>query len=64
MPLYCEGSERGQAIATTTSPGDEGGLCRTTSVVQQSLGRAHVDPRRQGGKKEGKMLVAFPSWTL
>jgi hypothetical protein len=29
-----KGSERGQAIATTISPGEEDGLCRTTDLVR------------------------------
>ena len=47
-----KGLERGQAIVIMTSPGDEGGLCRTTDVMYR--GRAHVDPRRQGKEKEKK----------
>jgi hypothetical protein len=44
-----KGSECGQAITTTTtttttSPGEESGLCRTTSVVRYDPGRAQVDP--------------------
>jgi hypothetical protein len=40
--------------------GEEGGICRTTSVVRQSLGRAHANPREQGKKEEEKrcLLVA------
>jgi hypothetical protein len=53
-----KGSERKQAARATTSPGGEGGLCRTTSVVQQSLGRAHTDTRKQG-KEEGKKRCLF-----
>jgi hypothetical protein len=29
-----KGPERGQAIATTTSPGEEDRLCRTTGLVR------------------------------
>ena len=54
-----KGSERGQAArTTTTSPGYEGGLRRTTSVGQQSLGRAHTDTRTQG-KEQGKKRCLF-----
>jgi hypothetical protein len=51
------------ASYTTMSPGDGGGLCRTTSVAQQSLGRAHTDTSRKR-RGEEKILVGYPSWAV
>ena len=63
--IVCERIGTWARSSNNNKPWDEGGLCRTTSVVQQSRGRTHADPRRKG-KEEGKkkMLVASLSCTV
>ena len=60
--MVWRGVVRVQAIATTTSLGDEDGLCRTTDVVRQSPGQAHADIGRSG-EKEGAPHP-YPSWAV
>src|SRR5271154_215518 len=43
-------------ITTETRPA-RNRLCRTASVVRQSLGRAHADPRNKERRREEKRLV-------